>query len=298
VKIAIAGVIGKWSTEHLGEVLRSRGAETTLFQVQDCLLDLDRGAVIYQGEALEGFDAVVVKKMGELTHQNFTYRLAILRQLEKNGARVFSPPDQIAVVADRLEVSRTLRWAGLPMSPTVVTESVDEALGALSRFGKGVLKPIFTTKGRGMKLLEAGDRDGAVAELERFRDAGLGPFYLQQFVDAKDGRDIGISVLDGKVIGTYYRIAGEGNWMTTIHSGGRYEECELTPELEEIALRAAGAFRLDFTGVDIVQSPDGGLQLYEVSAFGGFKGCKVALDLDAADLYAEYIVRTLKSGSF
>jgi tetrahydromethanopterin:alpha-L-glutamate ligase len=295
VKIAIAGVIGKWSTEHLGEALRSRGVETTLFQVRDCLLDLDGGAVRYQGTSLEGFDGVVVKKMGELTHQNFTYRLGVLRQLERNGARVFSPPDQIAVVADRLEVTRTLRWAGLPMSPTVVTQSVDEALSTLARYGTCVLKPIFTTKGRGMKRLEAENRDEAAAELERFRDSGLGPFYLQQFVDAR-GRDIGISVLDGKVIGTYYRIAGEGNWMTTIHSGGRYEACDLTPELEEIALRAAGAFRLDFTGVDVVQAPDGSLMLYEVSAFGGFKGCQVALDLDAADLYADYIVRTLASG--
>lgn len=295
MKIAIAGVIGKWSTEHLGAVLRARGAETALFQVQDCLLDLDRGAVLCEGRPLEGFDAVVVKKMGELTHQNFTCRLGVLRQLEKSGARVFSPPDQIAVVADRLEVTRTLRWAGLPMSPTVVTESMDEALGALERFGRAVLKPIFTTKGRGMKRLEATQRDEAAAELELFRDRGLGPFYLQQFVDARDGRDIGISVLDGRIIGTYYRIAGEGNWMTTIHSGGRYEACELTPELEEIALRAANAFRLDFTGVDVVQAPDGSLMLYEVSAFGGFKGCKVALDLDAADLYAEYIVRTLKT---
>lgn len=296
MKIAIAGVIGKWSTEHLAECLRARGVETTLFQVRDCLLDLDGGTVRYQGEPLEGFDAVVVKKMGELTHENFTYRLGVLRQLEKNGARIFSPPDQIAVVADRLEVTRILRWAGLPMSPTVVTESIDEALDALSRFGRGVLKPIFTTKGRGMKLLDAGKRDEAVAELERFREAGLGPFYLQQFVNARDGRDIGISVLDGKIIGTYYRIAGEGNWMTTIHSGGRYEACDLTPELEEIALRAANAFRLDFTGVDVVQAPDGSLMLYEVSAFGGFKGCQVALDLDAADLYAESIVRTLTSG--
>jgi len=296
VKIAIAGVIGKWSTEHLGEALRARGVETTLFQVQDCLLDLDQGAVRYENKVLQGFDGVVVKKMGEVTHQNFTYRLGILRQLEKNGARVFSPPDQIAVVADRLEVTRTLRWAGLPMSPTVVTESVDEALSALYRFNKAVLKPIFTTKGRGMKLLNAGQRDEAAAELVQFRDSGQGPFYLQQFVNAQDGRDIGISVLDGKVIGTYYRIAGEGNWMTTIHSGGRYEACELTPQLEEIALRAAGAFKLDFTGVDIVQAPDGSLMLYEVSAFGGFKGCQVALDLDAADLYADYVVRTLKSG--
>ncbi len=295
MKIAIAGVIGKWSTERLAECLRARGAETMLFQVWDCLLDLDGGTVRYQGKPVQGFDGVVVKKMGELTHENFTYRLGVLRQLERNGARVFSPPDQIAVVADRLEVTRTLRWAGLPMSPTVVTESVDEALDALSRFGKGVLKPIFTTKGRGMKLLDSANRDEAAAELGRFREAGLGPFYLQQFVDARDGRDIGISVLDGKIIGTYYRIAGEGNWMTTIHSGGRYEACELTPELEEIALRAANAFRLDFTGVDVVQAPDGSLMLYEVSAFGGFKGCRVALDLDAADLYAEYIVRTLAS---
>ena len=39
-----------------------------------------------------------------------------------------------------------------------------------------------------------------------------------------------------------------------------------------MALAAAGHFGLVFTGVDLIESPDGGFVVLEVSAFGGFRG--------------------------
>ncbi len=44
--------------------------------------------------------------------------------------------------------------AGLPVPETVITEDVVEAAAAVDRFGRAVLKPLFTSKGRGMQRLE------------------------------------------------------------------------------------------------------------------------------------------------
>jgi glutathione synthase/RimK-type ligase-like ATP-grasp enzyme len=57
--------------------------------------------------------------------------------------------------------------------------------------------------------------------------------------------------------------------MTTVLSGGRYEAAEPSPEAVDIALRAAGHFGLFFTGVDLMEMPEGGFVVLEVSAFGG-----------------------------
>ena len=59
------------------------------------------------------------------------------------------------------------------------------------------------------------------------------------------------------------------------------------------AERAAQAFALDYTVVDLVEQGDDFL-LYEVSAFGGFRGLLEASGVDAASAYAHHIIRTLE----
>jgi tetrahydromethanopterin:alpha-L-glutamate ligase len=118
------------------------------------------------------------------------------------------------------------------------------------------------------------------------------PFYLQEFVPHA-GRDIGAVVLNGRVLGAYYRVAGRGAWMTTTAAGGSYEACEVTAEMARLAVRAADVFGLEFTGVDLVETP-GGYLVYEVSAFGGFAGLWRSQGIDAAKAYAEYVVHALR----
>ena len=50
------------------------------------------------------------------------------------------------------------------MAPTVITEEGDVALAAVERFGQAVLKPLFSTKARGMEVVEWDE--GARARVE------------------------------------------------------------------------------------------------------------------------------------
>jgi len=56
--------------------------------------------------------------------------------------------------------------------------------------------------------------------------------------------------------------------------------------------RLSACFGLSYAGVDLVEGPDGFL-VYEVSAFGGFRGLHEAYGLDAARLFAGYVLRSL-----
>jgi ribosomal protein S6--L-glutamate ligase len=87
-------------------------------------------------------------------------------------------------------------------------------------------------------------------------------------------------------------VSGEGAWNTTIHSGGRYEAYVPAPEVIEIARRAQQPFGLDFTSVDIAETEHGPV-VFEVSAFGGFRGLLEGLGIDAAGMYADYAIRAL-----
>jgi ribosomal protein S6--L-glutamate ligase len=291
-RIGVAGIPGAWSTDRLTAALTERGARAFAFDLQSCSFDLGDGSVRLDGKDLCRLDAVVVKKLGSTTDPLTPHRVQMLRQMEFRGVRVFSPADAVAEVNDRYRMTQRLRLAGIPMPRTIVTEDIDLAAEVIEDWGRAVLKPIFTSKGLGMLLLrgDAAHRH----KLRRWKQRWMMPFYLQEFVPQRD-RDLGVMVLNGAVLGAYYRVGRGDSWLTTTSAGGRYAPCPVTPEMSAVALDAARVFRLDFTGVDLVQTPAGFL-VYEVSAFGGFAGLHRTGGPDAAAAYADHVLDALAAG--
>jgi hypothetical protein len=73
-----------------------------------------------------------------------------------------------------------------------------------------------------------------------------------------------------------------------------YVAYDPSPETIDIARKAQALFDLDFTSVDVVETPDGPM-VFEVSAFGGFKGMEIARNMDGAKLYADYVLKRIAS---
>jgi ribosomal protein S6--L-glutamate ligase len=291
MKIAVVGQPGAWSTERLAAAIRRHGAAADVVDLGMCSLRLPEPRVFHRGRPLDGFAGAVVKKVGDTAGGwAVRERIAMLRHLEASGVPVLSSPASLELAIDRLMMTVELVRAGVPIPDTTVTESTDEATAAIERFGAAIVKPLFTSKGRGMRKL--GPLDAAPA-LGEHREAGFGPYYLQRFVK-HPGRDLGVAVLDGRYLGAYWRVAGEHPWMTTILSGGRYEKAEPLSEAVGLALRAAEHFGLVFTGVDLIEDPDGRLSVLEVSAFGGFRGLLNGCGIDAAPMLAEVALRRFR----
>lgn len=289
MNLGVVGIPGGWSTERLARAIRGAGAQAQVVELGACALRLPDRRLFHRGRALDDLDAAVVKKIGDTADGWVVQeRINMLRHLEAGGVRVLSQPDRLETAVNRYRMTVELARAALPVPETVVTEDIEEAESAVDRFGAAVLKPLFTSKGRGMHRLEpSGDLRPT---LERYRMDGLGPYYLQRFVK-HPGRDLGVAVLEGRVVGAYWRVAGRDQWMTTIRSGGRYEPADPPIEALDIAVRAANHFGLLFTGVDLMETPDGGFVVLEVSAFGGFRGLLNACGIDAAPLLAQALLR-------
>jgi len=288
-RVAVAGIPGAWSTERLERALEGAGAETFTFSLGDCTFSLTEGTVLLGDQDLGTLDGLVVKKLGRSGEAAAPSRVQLLQQLEFRGVRVFSPADGIREVNDRYQMTQRLAQVGLPLPRTVVTESVEAATDVVEDWGRVVVKPLYTSKGRGMLLLAR--EEACRLKLKQWQRQWQTPFYLQEYV-LHPGRDIGVTVLGGETPGAYYRVAHPGTWLTTTSANGHYEPCELTPEIRRLACAAAELFGLDFTVVDLVESR-GGYLIYEVSAFGGFAGLWQAHGIDAAKLYADHVVRTL-----
>lgn len=290
-RIGVAGVPGKTSTEALGKAFRQRGTATLVFDLGDARLDLDRGEAICHGWNLGDLDALVVKKLGDSIDPRVPQRVNLLHAVENQGVRVFSRPGAVEAVNDRYRMTMRLRQAGVPMPPTVVTDSLEEAAATIEEWGAAVLKPVFTSKGRGMHLLRCGEAHRLA--LRRWAGDHGAPFYLQQLV-SHPGRDLGVGLLGGEPLGAYYRVGRAGEWRTTVQLGGHYEEAHPSAALTRLASQVAELFGLDFTIVDIVETPDGPM-VYEASAFGGFGGLSQACGISAAERYADYVLKELRN---
>ena len=282
-RVGVVGIEDGWSTQRLLDALEAQTGYRRLIEMQDVGLDLDSGRVVHAGFDLRELDAIVVKKIARSYSPDALDRVEILRVLEASGVRVFSRPASMAALIDRLSCTIKLRLGKIPMPPTHVTESVDEAVAAITGYGAAVAKPLYTSKARGMLVLRAEDPQ-LRAKVEDFA-ADNPVMYLQKLIDMP-GRDLGVVFLGGEYLATYARVSG-GSWSTSTSKGGKYERHEPSPEIIALAHRAQELFDLDFTCVDVVETAEGP-QVFEVSAFGGFRGLLYACEVDAAQRYAEY----------
>lgn len=289
--IGVVGVRGGWSSEQLADrVAELTGGPRLLIELDQVRLDLPSGRALFQGHDLAQLDALIIKKLGQDYSADLLDRLEILRLLEGRGVRMFSRPSAIAGLLDRLACTVTLQLAGIPMPPTTITESLEHALDAVAEYGQAILKPLYSTKARGMFVLSPGETAReALATYQRSHPV----FYLQKTIELGE-RDLGVVFLGGAHLTTYARNRKPGAWNTTTASGGRYAPFDPPAEIIDLARRAQAPFGLDFTCVDVALT-DSGPYVFEVSAFGGFRGVSQASGMDAARLLAEHVLQRVSA---
>ena len=290
-RIGVVGLPGKWSTEVLADAVESHTGLRLIIDMQAVSLDLAGQTLIYEGQDICEFDALIIKKIaGEYSPATLD-RLELLRVAEAKGVRVFSGAEKILRLIDRLSCSVSLRNAGIPMPETVVTEDIETACRTVGNYGEAVFKPLYSTKARGMCVIKAADGEAQVRKaIRKFQNENQ-MMYIQKKKDL-NGQDFGMVFLGGEYLGSYARVTGGDSWNTTIHHGGKYMPYEATPELIELGYRAQLPFKMDFTTVDVAITEEGPV-IFEVSAFGGFRGAKEGIGIDAAGRYADYVMERL-----
>ncbi|MDR3641253.1 MAG: GAK system ATP-grasp enzyme [Humidesulfovibrio sp.] len=289
--LGVVGVRGGWSSELLAQrAAEACGGEPLLIELERLSVDLATGRAMYEGRDISRCRGLLLKKLGPEYAPGLLDRLEMLRFLEGRGVAMFSRPGAVLGLLDRMSCTTTLALGGIPMPPTTVTEDLDAAVAAVEGYGEAIAKPLFSTKARGMRILKPGsDLRGELADYQREN----GFFYIQKTI-ALGERDLGVVFLGGEYLTTYARCRKPGAWNTTTASGGRYAPFDPPQEIIDLAWRAQDLFKLDFTCVDVAL-PDDAPQIFEVSAFGGFRGVQEARGMDAAKLYADYAARRIEA---
>jgi tetrahydromethanopterin:alpha-L-glutamate ligase len=292
LRIGVVGIPGKWSTEVLADAVEKRTGFRLVVDMGRVELDLVKNRLLFDQQDLCKLDGLIVKKISAEYSPNTLDRLELLRVAEAAGVRVFSGAENMLRLIDRLSCTVTLRNARIPMPDTRVTEDIDSAVATVREFGSAVFKPLFSTKARGMCIIESVQDEASIRdEVEAF-SAENPMMYIQRRIDLP-GRDLGMVFLGGEYMGTYARVSQGAAWNTTINSGGRYESYTPSREIVELAQRAQLPFGMDFTTVDVAETANGPI-VFEVSAFGGFRGALEGAGIDAAGAYTDYVLKKLQ----
>ena len=290
-RIAVVGTPGKWSTEVLADRLEALTGFRAVVSMEDVELRLDTQQLLSKDLDLTQLDGIVVKKISEQYAPAAEDRIRMLAFAEQKGVKVFSPTHSIGPLINRLSGTLALQAGAIPMPKTRITENPEQAFATVREFGAAILKPLYSTKARGMIMLDQDISDTDVkAALATYRES-QSIYYIQQKANL-DGRDLGMVFVGGEYLCTYARVGNKESWNTTIHSGGHYEVFDANLDLIELGRRAQACYDLDFTTVDIALT-DNGPVVFEVSAFGGFKGAWEGCGIDAAMVYAEHVLAQL-----
>ena len=288
-KIGVVGTIGGWSSEKLADtVATTTNSPPLLIDMKNVYLDLPSGNCWYGNLDLLTLDALIIKKIGTRYSTDLLDRLEILRFLASRGVRIFSEPAKIMRVLNRLTCTITLQLAGIPIPRTTITEDLDVALTAIERYGTAVFKPLYTSKARGMLILKKDTATHAVVKDYSVKNPVM---YIQEMLEIGDF-DLGVVFLGDKYLTTYARCKASDSWNTTTASGGKYIRFDPPHEVIELAQKAQHIFGLDFTCVDIALTTTGPY-VFEVSAFGGFRGIQETRNIDAAKCYTDYVLERL-----
>ncbi|MCG8673309.1 MAG: hypothetical protein MI867_28225, partial [Pseudomonadales bacterium] len=202
LRIGVVGIPGKWSTEVLADAIAEKTGFRLVIDMNHVVLDLPHQTLRFRDVNLCELDALIVKKISAEYSPNTLDRLELLRVAEASGVRVFSGAENMLRLINRLSCTVTLRNAEIPMPDTLVTEDVDAAMAAVKAYGSAVFKPLFSTKARGMTIIDADQSDDAMREAIQLFKNDHPMMYLQRKIDLP-GIDLSMVFLGGEYLGTY-----------------------------------------------------------------------------------------------
>ncbi|MBI1743814.1 lysine biosynthesis protein LysX [Candidatus Acetothermia bacterium] len=215
--------------------------------------------------------------------------LYALQLFEDSGVKTVNTFETVRIGGDKLLTSKVLYDAGVPTPNVKVAFTKESALGAIEEMGYPVvLKPVDGSWGRLMAKIE--NRTAAEAILEH--KAHLSSyyhtvFYIQEYVKKPD-RDIRAFVIGGETIGAAYRASD--HWLTNAARGARTVPCPVTPELNDLCLRAAKAVGGQALAVDLMET-ENGLTVHEVNCAMEFKASMQSIEADIPALLLDYCVK-------
>jgi ribosomal protein S6--L-glutamate ligase len=276
-----------YSTKALAEAAQKRGHDVRVMDTLqfDLCIRRRKPELFYQGEPVEGIDAVIPRIGASITF----FGLAVVRQFEMMGVYCLNESQAIARSRDKLRSLQLLCRHDVGMPPTVFTRQADHVHDSIKLVNGPpvVVKLLQGTQGIGVVLAETERAASSVVEAFHGLDQNI---LIQKFIKEAKGSDIRAVVVGRKVVGAMRRQAVAGEFRSNLHRGGSATRVRLPAEYRRTALAAARVLGLRLAGVDMLESKAGPM-IMEVNSSPGLEGIEKATGADVAGAVIEHLER-------
>lgn len=279
-----------WAPQQLKASCIKLGVEPVCFRFNDMVAKVGlRKPVTALGLNLaEDLSALIVRPIGRGSVDECVFRIDILHKLHRLGLLVINNPSAIERSMDKYYALSFLDERGIPVPPTIVTESAALALEAFDELGGDVVcKPVFGARGLGVTRLT--DREIA-SRVFRTLAFMRNVIYVQKFIP-HGTRDIRAFVVGDSVVAAMYRVAQ--SWKTNVAQGAKPIPLHLNGEPAELAVKSAKLLGCEVAGIDILESKDG-FYVVEINSQPGWRGLQSVTRTNVADAIVGYIVSKAK----
>ncbi|MGY5148753.1 MAG: lysine biosynthesis protein LysX [Candidatus Nitrosopumilus sp. bin_68KS] len=176
------------------------------------------------------------------------------------------------ICGNKMFMTLLLKKNNIPTPKTYFSFSSESAAENLEKVGFPlVIKPVIGSWGRGVMPLKDKDTMEAVFEIRDITDSPHDRIYYLQELIKRPPRDIRIITVGDEPIAAMYRKSS-GGFKTNIALGADPELCEITKEMEDMAVKASKAMGGGILGIDMMEDDQRGLVVHEVNNTVEFKG--------------------------
>jgi len=207
------------------------------------------------------------------------FSLAVIRQFERLGVRVFNDSRSIEMVSDKMHTHQALAESGLPTPTTMLAKfPVDLDLVERTIGFPVVVKTLLGVNGTGVFLM---DNHNAFSDLMNLIEQTNPNIQLifQKFIAQSKGRDLRLFVVDGEVIASMERRATDGGFKANYTQGAEVVEFEPDQIAIDMVVKTSEILNLQVAGIDLLYD-ESGYTICEANSFPGFKGLESCCDVN------------------
>lgn len=214
--------------------------------------------------------------------------------LEKSGLRLFNRHEAIRACDDKVSTHLALSSNGIKMPKTIPSalcyteaetcpylDDIERELGYPL-----VVKSSYGSLGKGVHL--AKNRGELISLWQKYRHS---PHLYQRFISESAGRDIRLIAVGGKVVAAMQRTS-KTDFRSNIELGGTGAPFTPDNELISLAKKVSDILKLDYCGIDVLESNSGYL-VCEVNSNAFFGGIERVTGVNVARVYAEHILNEI-----
>ena len=277
-----------YTTQRLLDEARKVFKKVEQIPLIDVRLVLGDGKLdaLYKKDSLGKFDYIIPR----IDSKRAVIGYPIISFLDSLGVKKPYPAETVLVAHNKFLTLQKLLVDGIPVPKTYLTGSKAAAKELLEKQKMPIMLKLLSGFG-GMGVMFMENKEAAQSAIETIKTLRQ-EICLEEFLP-NVGEDIRGIVAGEEIIASYKRIASKEEKRANIHSGGKGATFKLTPDMEEIVLRAAKSVRAEICAVDMLQS---GKDLYviEVNINPGLQGIEKATNINVAQRMVNFVRNELK----